>query len=154
MLKREISWKDFASGIQRRCAGFSASWTKTAYGPESMAQSAILVSAEPHAFNLFNSGTSQSKNPFSFLKIGLGLKNRLCPWLHIEHIFRSFFFFFLTCCWTETQESTQLQFAFISVTYIFFVRCVFGAKKGKKCSINKELTRQGNTGKEGTRFLY
>lgn len=34
-----------------------------------MGESAILVSAEAHAFNFFNSGTLQSKNPFqSFLK--------------------------------------------------------------------------------------
>lgn len=110
---------------------------ETHYGPESMAQSAILVSAEAHAFNLFNSGTSQSKNPFSFLKIGLGLKNRLCPWLHIEHIFRSFFFFFnLLLDWNTREHSAAVCFHF---SYLHFLcEMYFWGKKGKK---NVQLTK-------------
>lgn len=82
------------------------------------------------------------------------LKNRLCPWLHIEHIFRSFFFFSLNLLldWNTREHSAAVCFQ----DYLKFLceLCFWDKIGGGKCSINKELTRRGNTGKEGTRFLY
>lgn len=57
-----------------------------------MGESAILVSAEAHAFNFFNSGILQSKNPFqSFLNIDSALDSILNTFLEAS----SFLFFFL-----------------------------------------------------------
>lgn len=137
-----ISKADFALGLQCRCPGLPHLEPRLL-----MVQNLRLhlPSSSEEKRMLLPSLTLERcrvRSPFF-------LKNRHCPWLLNAFLEASFFFFDLLLDWNTREHSAAVCFH-----DYFSLWDVFLGQNRKKCSINKALTRRGNTEKEGTPFLY